>query len=140
MFKKKDKDKSSILETFNSQVSNIIKLIDKYLPKNPDVIHIKRLVKIANETNALLMLEKCEDKFWENKNNIMDRNIDFFKNSTFDEYIYDDEYKPLINRLIVLMKNTYDHLNENDKENLWNRINIMLNCIINYKLIKGNHK
>jgi hypothetical protein len=139
MFKKKDRAKIAIIETFNSQVSDILKLIKKYVPKNDDINHIKRLIKIANETNAIAVLEKCEDKFWENKDNILEKNVEFFKTNPYEQYLDDDEYKTLNIRIINLIRDTYDFIDDNDKNFLWSKLHIMLNCIINFKLHKGNH-
>lgn len=139
MFKKKDRAKIAIIETFNSQVSDILKLIKKYVPKNDDINHIKRLIKIANETNAIAVLEKCEDKFWENKDNILEKNVEFFKTNPYEQYLDDDEYKTLNIRIIKLIRDTYDLIDENDQNFLWRKLHIMLNCIINFKLHKGNH-
>ena len=139
MFKKKDRTKIAIIETFNSQVSNILKLIKKYVPKNDDIIHIKRLIKISNEINAIEVLEKCEDKFWENKDNILEKNIEFFKKQPYEQDLDDDEYKTLNIRIIKLIRDTYDLIDDNDKNLLWCKLHIMLNCIINFKLNKENH-
>ena len=140
----KQKKISDILQQFNRQISQILK-IAKNVEKNKnniDIEWIQRVLRILRNENPPLILEKCIDKYWDNREKIIARDIDFFMcgNSSYGKFIKDDNRKDWIEGIINMLKNTQKLLTDEQRTYIWDRLNTMLQCIIEYRIIVGDFK
>jgi hypothetical protein len=138
----KQKKISNILQRFNRQTSQILKIIKIIEKNNIDVEWIQRILRILRNENPPLVLEKCIDKFWYNKEKIISRDTDFFinENKAYRNYIKDDDRKEWIEGIIDMIKKKQALLTEEQRTYIWDRLNNMLQCIIEYRIIVGDFK
>jgi hypothetical protein len=138
----KQKKISNILQRFNRQTSQILKIIKIIEKNNIDIEWIQRILRILRNENPPLVLEKCIDKFWYNKEKIISRDTDFFinENKAYKNYIKDDDRKEWIEGIIDMIKKKQALLTEEQRTYIWDRLNNMLQCIIEYRIIVGDFK
>jgi hypothetical protein len=142
MDSKKVKEISDIIQYFNRQVSNIFKIIDNkddMIKNNPDIDWVRRITKIVRNENPPYMLEKSIDKLWENKDSILNRDLNFLiDNDVAHKYIKNDCRKEWIEGMLTFFMDNLNNLNEDDRDYLWKCINNMLQAVIRYKIIHND--
>ena len=142
---KNDKEKEiiDVVDFFNRNISNIFKVIDTCdtnISNNPDIDWVRRIIKIVRYESPSLMLERCTDKLWDNREYIMTRNEAFIlDNKNTSKYIKDDEKKEWLERLVKFIGSKYKVLPPESLEILWGCINNMLEASIKYKLLMNDH-
>jgi hypothetical protein len=138
----KQKKISDILQKFNRQTSQILKIIKMIEKNNIDIEWIQRILRILRNENPPLVLEKCIDKFWYNKEKIIARDTEFFinENIAYRQYIKDDERKEWIEGIIDIIKKKQSLLTEEQRTYIWDKLNNMLQCIIEYRIVVGDFK
>lgn len=138
---KKEKDVSDVIQYFNRQVSNIFKVIDNKddsIQHNPDVDWVRRITKIVRNENPPYMLEKSIDKLWDNKDAIIERNVDFFNSEITGKYIKNDERKEWMEGLVGFVRSRYAALQTDELDHVWNCINNMLQAVIKYRILRDD--
>ena len=78
---------SVVLQTFSSDIAQLLKLVDNKLAGNLEVDRLKRIIRIARDEEPLLIINKCKDKIWDSREKILAEDEDFFVAKKFDEYI-----------------------------------------------------
>lgn len=135
----KQKQINDIIFYFNKQINIIFKFIDSKdddVKNNETIDHARRLVKIVRREYPALMLERCIDKLWDNKEAIINKDAQFFMGSdVMHKYIKDDSNKEWLTGLIEFIKEQYDVFTKEELDKLWVCINRMLECVIKYRLL-----
>jgi hypothetical protein len=134
----KQKKISTILDNFNRQVSRIMKIAEAKEKDNIDVIWVRKLISLIRQENPPLILERCIDKLWDNREQIMKRDMDFFLKNSFGKYVKDDDNKEWLTGLISMVQKKQALLSEDEKKYIWDCINKMLECVIQYRIIMGD--
>ena len=137
---KKEKEINDIIAFFNRQVSNVLKAIDSQpdVKNNPDFDRIKRIAKIARDEDPPCMLERCTEKLWDNREAIMNRNVDFLiKKDVASKYIKNDENKEWLESIMDFIRTKHKELKKEDLEYLWKCIDNMLQSVIKYQIARG---
>jgi hypothetical protein len=136
----KQKKISDIIQTFNRQISQILKIVNNVQKNNIDVEWFQRILRIIRNENPPLVLEKCIDKFWDNREKIINRDVIFFMNGkqAYSKFIKNDERKEWIEGLIDLIQLKYKKLTNEQTVYIWDKLNSMLQCIIQYRILIGD--
>jgi hypothetical protein len=137
MDSKEDKQKkiSEIIHDFHSQIAKVLKVIDSKLPGDIEVDRLKRLIRIARDEEPLLIINKCKNKIWDSREQIVGKNEDYFLTKEYDEYIKKDGNQMFIEGLIGLFKQSHHLLSEKERDHVWKLNNQLLEDVIEYKLI-----
>ena len=136
MDSKKQKEISDVLQQFNRQVTKLFKIVDLIVPGDPNIDWARRIVKICRNENPAIILEKCIDKLWDNKEPIMKRDAEFFRDRSYDKYIKTDENKEWLDRLTNLIKTKYFDLSNQEQSYIWDCMDNMLKNVIKYRLLQ----
>lgn len=139
MESREQKELDHIIQTFNSQTVKLIKIVDYILPDHPDIEWFKRISKIVRYESPSLLIEKSLENIWDNKENIMSRNIDFFNNCSYDKFIEQDNHGEWLDEIIKIFRVEYFNLKQKEIDIVWKCMDTMLECVIKYNLIKENH-
>lgn len=139
MEEKEQKDLDHIIQTFNSQTVKLIKIVDCILPNHPDIEWFKRISKIVRYESPSLLIEKSLENIWDNKENIMSRNIDFFKNCSYEKFVEKDNHGEWLDEIIKIFRVEYFNLKQKEIDIIWKCMDTMLECVIKFRLIKKNH-
>jgi uncharacterized protein YeeX (DUF496 family) len=136
-----DKQKKivDILQVFNRQISNMLKMMTAIAPDNSDIDWIRRAIKILRDTNPEGAMEKCMVKLWDHQKQIRDRNASFFVDCPMNKYIKDDSRKSWIEGIVRMVRTRYTELSKDELDDIWKCTNIMLVCVIKYKLLVQDH-
>ncbi len=133
-------DENQILDEFHSTVFKILKLCRKIEPNNIDVEWLHSKLTLARDIDPLLIMNRSMDKIWIYRDEILDRNLDFFINNKFDKFVKNDENKTFMYTLINLIKKRVLELSKEEKDVIWGLINKLLVSVIKYKKITGDYK
>lgn len=136
----KQKQLSDILQRFNRGVSKLMKVARNFSNDDPNVDWVGRIIKICRNENPPMILEKSIDKFWDNKDSIIRRDTEFFKTCSFDKYVKKDKNKEWIDGLIGVVRTRYFDLSVGEQTYIWDRMNELLICVIEYRLIQEDFK
>jgi hypothetical protein len=128
-----------ILFAFNRQLSKIIKMADQVDPNNADIDWIRRMLRILRDDSPSLVLEKCIDKFCDNSEQIIARDTDFFVTKhNFDEDVDENDNKEWVVGIINMIKEKQALLLPDQLSCMWDCLNKMLECIVQYRIITGD--
>jgi len=142
MDRKEDKEQqiSKIIQDFHSQIAKTLKVVDSKLPNNIEVDRLKRLVRIARDEEPLMIINRCKDKIWDSREQILAENEDYFLSKEYDEYIKKDENQMFIEGLIGLFKQSHHLLSDKERAYVWKINKQLLNDVIQYKMLVGDHE
>lgn len=133
----KEKKLSDILFQFNRQIKKLFKMVDSLMPDNPNVDWARRVIKYIEASNPNMIIERCLDKLWDNKDHIRTRDAEFFKSASMSKYIKNDGNKEWLDRLVHLVKTKYYDLKEKEKVIFWDTVNKMLELSIEYRIAQS---
>ena len=134
----KNEEIATIVEQCNRNIARVLKMAKSIEPDNADLERVARLIKIIRYENPPHVLERCVDKFWDNKDKIMNRDIDFFVNNIEtlkNKYIKKDIRQSWLEGMTDYIKNNIHKLTEDDMTYIWDCLNNIFKCVIQYKII-----
>ena len=131
---------SIIIQGFHTDLSQLLKVVDIKLAGNLEVDRLKRLIRIARDEEPLMIINKCKDKIWDSRKQILDENEEFFISKKYEEYIKKDGNQMFIEGLINLFKNSRHMLSEKERKFMWVVIKRMLSAVTEYKIIIGDYE
>ena len=94
---------------------------------------------LAKQFQPATVLERNIDSFWKNKELILNKDIDYFLKLENFEY-EDDKEREIYRKNMECGKQILDKINEADMFCIWNYLNNMLECVIEYKLLNKSIK
>ena len=131
---------SVVLQTFSSDIAQLLKLVDNKLAGNLEVDRLKRIIRIARDEEPLLIINKCKDKIWDSREKILAEDEDFFVAKKFDEYIKKDDNQMFIESLIALFKSGFGSLSAKEKKFMWSIVQRLLETVAEYKILIGDYE
>jgi hypothetical protein len=126
---------SAIVQSFSSDISQLLKIVDAKLAGNLEVDRLKRVIRIARDEEPLLIINKCKDKIWDSREQILAEDEDFFISKRYDEYIKKDENQMFIEGLINLFKSSRSLLSEKESKFMWATVKHLLATVTEYKML-----
>lgn len=141
MYSDKQKKISIIIQQFNRHLSKILKISQEVDKDNIDLEWIRRVVRILRDENPPLVLERCINKLWDNSEQIIARDKNFFIDNINDlnkKYIKNDERKEWIEGIVDYLRKKADILTKDQTEDVWDCLNGMLENVIKYRILIGD--
>jgi len=136
-----EKEVDDIVSIFNREVSLVCKFCIKRDKNNIDLEWIDKVVKTLKYENPRYIIEICLDKLWDNKEKIIERDENFFKDNNIEKkYIPNDKNKEWLEGLIEILRHFLFSLDTPDKDFIWDRFNNMLEMAIKYRINKNYFK
>jgi hypothetical protein len=135
-----DKKISDVIQRFHRHLAYLLKTIAAIMPNHPDVEYLRKLVSLARNEDPCLVIDRCIDKYWDNREHIMAENTDFFLRCPMNKYVKVDSNKEFIDRLIRIIRIKFFELSDDEKKSIWSCNQNMLKCVIEYKLLRRDHK
>jgi hypothetical protein len=126
---------SAIVQSFSSDISQLLKIVDAKLAGNLEVDRLKRVIRIARDEEPLMIINKCKDKIWDSREQILAEDEDFFISKRYDEYIKKDENQMFIEGLINLFKRSRSLLSEKESKFMWATVKHLLATVTEYKML-----
>ena len=126
---------SAIVQSFSSDISQLLKIVDAKLAGNLEVDRLKRVIRIARDEEPLMIINKCKDKIWDSREQILAEDEDFFISKRYDEYIKKDENQMFIEGLINLFKSSRSLLSEKESKFMWSTVKHLLATVTEYKML-----
>lgn len=133
------KDISDILVEFHSTVFKMVKIAKKLEPNNIDVEWLQNKLALARDVDPLLIINRCKDKIWAYRNEILEENTDFFMNNHFSQFIKNDENKTFMYTLLGLFKKRFLEFTKEEQKYIWSSAKSMLALVIKYKKAIGDY-
>lgn len=141
--KEKGKDISwqivKILDGFHAIVFKILRNLQTLHVNNPDIDWLRQILGTARDVDPLFIIERCKDKIWSYKDQIIARDDNFFINETFGKFIKEDKNKEFINTLMHVIKLSYLQISEPEQKEIWNNVTALLKYIIEYRKLSGDY-
>jgi len=130
-----------VCDEFHNLIAKLLKLVESRRPGHADIDRIRRLVSLCKQTELTHIIDRCQNKMWASRQQILDKNNDYFLNKLdVGQYIRDETvHAPFQYQLISLIKEGFKELNDKEKEKVWD-INLgMLKCVGKYKLLTRDY-
>lgn len=124
----------NIYTNFNLAMKRLLVLSQKYVPDNEYMRTITRMVKYGDKYIPTRLIQKTYKNLLDPGTSqcILDRNMQYFLNKNFNNYIKDDEYSKPLHFIIEFLKTNFHQLPEKDLEYVWDLTGIMLVCCDEY--------
>jgi hypothetical protein len=126
-------DNNRYYEIFNNKITNFINDLIIVFPNDTDFKLFKNTINLVKLANKKLLLEYFKigvnDEF---KNNIINKNEQFFLDNNYSTVLDNTQIEHAINkenvneRLIEKLKEYWTQLNEENREIVWDYFNILL--------------
>ncbi len=133
------KEESIILDDFHKAVFQLIRICKRVEPHNMEIEWLHNKLALARSVDPLLIIERCKDKLWAYRNEILQRNTDFFVCEQFNQYVKDDENKTLLYTIINIIKRRFLELSNDEQATIWQLINQLLVGVVKYKKLAKLH-
>jgi hypothetical protein len=127
-----------IITEFHSVIFKVFKICQKIEPNNIELEWLRKQISLARDIDPLLIINKCSNKIWAHREQIINEDESFFLNSQYNNFIKNDENKSFISELVNLIKKRYIGISASEKKVLWNLIKAMLTSIVKYKKATGD--
>ena len=133
---------NTIFDKYSKTLSELIKNVSEEIKNEEEKTHldqIKRIIRLCPQEERLI---KTKDTLWELRNYILTRDHIGLKNVDPNKFFNQNntvEDKEFILSIIDIIKSRYDEIKEDRKNNYWITLTILLQCIIEYKQIVGEH-
>ena len=133
---------NSIFDKYSKTLTELIKNVSDEIKNEEEKSHleqIKRIIRLCPQEERLI---KTKDTLWELRNYILTRDHIGLKNVDPNKFINKDNTeadKEFILSIIDIIKSRYDEIKEERKNNYWITLTILLQCIIEYRQIVGDH-
>jgi hypothetical protein len=134
------KEESDIIDEFHRCVFKLIRICKKIEPNNMDIEWLQNKLSLARDIDPLLIIHRARDKVWIYRNEILNRDMDFFMNNKFNQFIKNDENKTFMYTLVNLIKKRFLERSEEEKKMIWDLSNDLLAAVVKYKKITGDYK
>ena len=96
-----------------------------------EVEHLDRILRLCPVREKIM---RCSEKIWRAREHIIAQNADYFLNRKYDEYIKRDANQEFIENIVRIVQQQYRTLSQREREILWQQANIMLKCVVDYRL------
>lgn len=132
-FAKYDDELNRILKDFHGALFNLINIAEQIDSKNYHLAWVKRQMDLVRKIDKENIIKRMQDKMWDYRTEIVQRDINFFKNNQFSKYIKDDDNRPFMYSFLNMIKKKIDTLSEDEMSAIWDIINQLLLSCIEYK-------
>ena len=124
----------SIYSNFNSAMKRLLALSIKHVEDNEYMQTITRMVKYGDKYIPTRLIQKSYKNLLDPATSqcILDRDLKFFMDKSFNEYIKEDEYAKPLHFIIDFVKNHIHEIPEEDMTYIWDLTGIMLVCCDEY--------
>jgi hypothetical protein len=133
-------EEGKILDDFHRAVFKVIKICKRVEPNNIDIDWLQNKLSFARNVDPLIIMDRAKDKIWHYRQQIIDRNIDFFMKDNFGNFIKNDKNKTFMYTLVNTIKKRVKDLSEEEKNHIWNLINEILGTVTRYKMVSGEYR
>lgn len=132
---------NEITSEFHSVIFKLLKICQKLEPNNINLQWLRKQLSLARDIDPLLIINKCADKIWTHREQIIDENEDFFLHNQYGQYIKnvkDNGNKSFISELVNLVKSKYQELSVTERKVLWTLTKNLLTLVAKYKKVNGD--
>lgn len=115
------------------KVIRIATQIDRH---NVNLQWLKSEISMATQMDPMLLTNKIKSKMLDFKEQILNRDEDFFKtsNAFMDEkYIKNDERKEFMINFVKMIQSNIEKVSEDQKKNIWDALTVIVNCVIEFR-------
>ncbi len=130
-------DIHEIVKGFNHSVFKLIKIAKRYEPSNPNVIWLQDRLTALRQVDELFIINKCKDKLWAYKDQIIGKDVNFFVDHGYEKFIKEDGNKAFMYTLMQTVKDRIVQMDEDELAEVWVVMHAMLFNVINYMKITG---
>lgn len=131
-------DVNKIITEFHSTVFKVLKICRKIEPNNLDLESLQTKLGLARDLDPLLIINRCKDKIWMHREQILTEDEEFFMKNKFAEFIKNDENKSFMYTMIGLVKSKFKEMSEPEKKRIWQLNKDILRHIVEYKKATGD--
>jgi hypothetical protein len=124
---------NTIIESFNDTVLSLLTQLSQFI----GISYLKQFKKII-KYNSILPIEQFLVNALPYRNQILERNELYFNNN--DDYYNDVKNESSILIEILRLKDIYNNLDDNSKNNIWDFFQVMLHLGEEFIKIKMTHK
>jgi hypothetical protein len=130
---------NEIITRFHNNIFKILKICQKIEPNNLELESLRGKLGLARDLDPLLIINRCKDKVWHHREQILSEDDEFFLKNKFSEYIKNDENKSFMYSMVNLIKTKYKEMSEPEKRGIWKLIQTMLCHVVEYKKAINDH-
>lgn len=136
----RQKNINDILQKFNRQIAKIFKVLDRMYPNDVNIVHVKNVLRIAREEMPERLITEGGEKLWDNKDKIIERDVDFFlRPNNMSKYAGSEKTRSEVETMRAFVGREYKNLSAEEVEFIWGAVNSMLKCVVEYRIITGEY-
>lgn len=130
---------NKILTTYSNIVYSLLKLAIKNCEDEADIVELERLKRVIKLCDDAEIFIRTKDKVWAVREKILNKDADYFLNKDYSSGIKQDEKQSMIETIIMVVKEKYNVLTQNERNMYWKKAFEMLNLVIQYKELSGEY-
>ncbi len=142
--RKKAKAKSNICNKFNRHVSQMLIMVGKKMPNDPDIWFMRKRISLLIATSEEDLINRCYPKLYEMRTKILERDETFLTNEEIEKkyiakYIKKDDNEEYMKDMVRTLRNLYIRGVKEEQELVWSKVSSMLELALEYMLLTGQH-
>ena len=131
---------NNVLQKFNRQISKIFKVIDRLYPDDNAINHIKNVIQLAREEMPERLITEGGEKLWDNREKIIEWDVEFFlRPGNMSRYAGNEKSRSEVEGMRTFVGREYKNLTDDEIVFVWDTVNSMLKCVIEYRILKGEY-
>jgi hypothetical protein len=138
-FVKYDDEMKLILRKFHNALFDLINVAESIDPKNTHVTWVKQQIDIFRKIDRENIIRRLKDKMWDYREQIMNKDLDFFKQNQFSKFIKNDDNRQFMYSIINMLKKKIETLEPEAIEVIWDIILQLLMSCIEYKKLTRDY-
>jgi hypothetical protein len=79
-----------IITEFHSVIFKVFKICQKIEPNNIELEWLRKQISLARDIDPLLIINKCSNKIWAHREQIINEDESFFLNSQYNNFNKND--------------------------------------------------
>jgi DNA-binding XRE family transcriptional regulator len=131
-----EKIMNKILNTYSNAISSLIKTASVHLENDgdeEDIVLLEQVRRVLGFCPSEELFIRSKDKVWAVRHHIMKQNANYFLEKDYSASIKEDGNQAFIESLIEVVRNTYEDIEEVEREAYWKIAKKILHCVALYK-------
>lgn len=136
LFEKKRK----VANEFIREIMDLMNMCEAKNGHDEDIDRLRELIQWARSAlGEFDIINRSKEKIWENRQQVIDRNLDFFLNADVGtKYIKPgDKDRKFIERIIHKVRSRHGIMNEKEFDRIWSIGNDMVRTVCEYMILNG---
>lgn len=124
-----------IFNEYNNVLNSILSMMRKQAVDEEDIVEVDRAKRIIGLCPMEEKLFRTKDKIWNVRNQILNKDLNFFMTNDYSGMIKNDQNRAFIEAMIEIIKENFIELTKKEQDFYWSKFTKLLHLVAKFKEI-----